>query len=123
MEEIQIPDDLPRWIKDHLQRYLATDGEDGHLWDSAPAGGPGPIPTLLLMTTGRRSGKTRIIPVIYGRSGDDYVVIASKGGSPAHPGWYLNLQATPEVTLQVKADRFKAVARTAVPRSVRSCGR
>lgn len=105
--------DLPKWIADHLQRYLDTDGADGHLWDSAPVGGPGPIPTLLLTTTGRRSGNSIVMPLIYGEAGGNYVVVASKGGAPKHPGWYLNLAAHPDVEVQILARRFRATARTA----------
>lgn len=105
--------DLPKWIADHLQRYLETDGADGHLWDSAPVGGPGPIPTLLLTTTGRRSGKPIVMPLIYGEAGGKYVVVASKGGAPTHPGWYLNLAAHRAVEVQILAKRFRATARTA----------
>ena len=83
------------------------------MWDSAPVGGPGPIPTLLLTTTGRRSGKSIVMPLIYGEANGSCVIIASKGGAPQHPGWYLNLVAHPEVEVQVAADRFRAKARTA----------
>lgn len=107
------PTELPSWIREHVQRYLASDGADGHLWDSKPQGGPGPIPTLLLTTTGRRSGRPLTMPLIYTPRGDDFVVIASRGGSPQHPAWYLNLEASPRVTVQVVARRFDATARTA----------
>ncbi len=96
---------LPDWIADHMRRYIETDGEDGHIWRG--------VPTLLLTTTGRRSGKAKTLPLIYGQSGDDYLVVASRGGAPTHPGWYLNLEAQPEVEVQVAADRFRARARTA----------
>jgi deazaflavin-dependent oxidoreductase (nitroreductase family) len=105
--------ELPDWIRNHVSRYLATDGEDGYLWDASIGGGKGMIATLLLTTVGRKSGRELTLPLIFGRSGSDYVVVASKGGAPAHPAWYLNLEANPEVQLQVKADRFKARARTA----------
>ncbi len=113
MSDVSIPENLPDWIKDHIQRYLASDGEDGHLWDSSIAGGPGPIPTLLLTTTGRRSGQPRILPLIYGERDDGYAIIASKGGAPSHPSWYLNLLENPEVHIQVGAKKTKALARTA----------
>jgi deazaflavin-dependent oxidoreductase (nitroreductase family) len=71
------------------------------------------IPTLLLTTVGRKSGRELTMPLIFGRSGQDYVIVASKGGAPAHPAWYLNLEANPSVRLQVKADKFAARARTA----------
>src|SRR6202041_2303690 len=108
--------ELPGWIKDHLSRYLATDGADGYLWDASMGGGKGMIPTLLLTTVGRKSGQVLTLPLIFGRSGPDYVVVASKGGAPAHPAWYLNLQANPEVQVQVKAEKFKARAFTAGPK-------
>jgi deazaflavin-dependent oxidoreductase (nitroreductase family) len=113
MSESSEKPQLPPWIKDHLNRYLATDGEDGYLWDASLGGGKGMVPTLLLTTTGRKSGKSLTLPLIFGHSADDYVVVASKGGAPAHPAWYLNLDANPEVQVQVKADRFKARAHTA----------
>ena len=112
MSEVRVPDNLPKWIADHMQRYIET-GADGHMWDSAPVGGPGPIPTLLLTTTGRRSGKSLVMPLIYGGANGAYVVIASKGGAPKHPAWYLNLATNTEVEVQVIADRFRAKARTA----------
>ena len=104
---------LPAWIADHLKRYLATNGEDGYLWDASLGGGKGLVPTLLLTTVGRKSGNALILPLIFGRSGPNYVVVASKGGAPTHPAWYLNLHANPEVQVQVKAERFKARAHTA----------
>jgi deazaflavin-dependent oxidoreductase (nitroreductase family) len=91
---------------EHVKRYIETDGEVGHDWrDGAP--------TLILTTTGRRSGEPRPTPLIYGRHGDDYLVVASKGGAPEPPAWYLNLTDDPNVQVQVKADRFPARARTA----------
>ncbi len=105
--------ELPAWIKDHLTRYLATDGVDGYLWDASLGGGQGLVPTLLLTTTGRKSGNVLTLPLIFGRSGANYVVVASKGGAPTHPAWYLNLQANPEVKVQVKAEKFTARAYTA----------
>ena len=100
------------WIAKHRELYL-RDGEAGHLWDSAFAGGPGPIPTLLLFTKGRKSGQESIMPLIYGKVDGGYVVIASKGGAKNHPGWYHNLQAGPEVKVKVKNDVFQARHRVA----------
>ena len=113
MTDPRISPELPDWIRDHLQRYLASNGEDGHLWDATLGGGTGLVPTLVLTTTGRKSGKSLTLPLIYGRAGNSCVVIASKGGAPQHPAWYLNLAANPEVEVQVKAERFRARARTA----------
>ncbi len=105
--------ELPAWIKDHLTRYLATDGVDGYLWDASLGGGKGLVPTLLLTTVGCKSGRALTLPLIFGRSGPNYVVVASKGGAPTHPAWYLNLRANPEVKVQVKAEKFTARAYTA----------
>jgi deazaflavin-dependent oxidoreductase (nitroreductase family) len=113
MAEISIPDYLPDWIRDHVRRYLESDGADGHMWDSSIAGGLGPIPTLLLTTTGRRSGRPLTLPLIYQETESGYAIVASKGGAPSHPAWYLNLTAHPEVEVQVVARRFAAKARTA----------
>jgi deazaflavin-dependent oxidoreductase (nitroreductase family) len=105
--------ELPDWMRKHIERYLATNGEEGYLWDASLGGGKGMIPTLLLTTTGRKSGRELTLALIFGRSGNDYVVVASKGGAPEHPAWYLNLDANPNVKVQVKADKFSAHARTA----------
>jgi deazaflavin-dependent oxidoreductase (nitroreductase family) len=94
--------------QEHVKRYVETDGEVGHDWQDG-------VPVLILTTTGRRSGEDRPTPLIYGRSGDDYLVVASKGGAPDPPAWYLNLSEAPDVQVQVKADRFGAHARTATP--------
>jgi deazaflavin-dependent oxidoreductase (nitroreductase family) len=99
-------DAIEEWQADHIRRYLATDGRDGHEWR------PG-VPTLLLTTKGRRSGVARRNALIYGRDGDRYVVVASKGGDPAHPYWYRNLSADPNVRVQVMGDKFDARARAA----------
>ncbi|WP_371784882.1 nitroreductase family deazaflavin-dependent oxidoreductase [Streptosporangium subroseum] len=91
--------------EEHVKRYRETDGAEGHEWQGTVV--------LLLTTTGRKSGEQRETPLIYQRHGDDYLVVASKGGADAPPAWYLNLQANPEVEVQVLGDRFTARARTA----------
>ena len=113
MPKISIPDSLPVWIKEHIDMYLA-DGDAGHLWDASLGGGEGMLTTLLLTTTGRKSGNQLIIPLIYRPAGNGgFCVIASKGGAPSHPAWYLNLEANPNVHLKVINEEFKAVARVA----------
>ena len=113
MNDISIPESLPDWIKEHLTLYL-EDGEAGHYWDASLGGGEGMLTTLLLTTTGRKSGKKLILPLIYRPTGDGgYCVIASKGGAPAHPAWFLNLEANPSVQVQVATQKFDAVARVA----------
>jgi len=104
---------LPDWIQQHLSRYIATDGAEGYLWDASLGGGKGLVPTLLLTTTGRKSGNALTLPLIFGEFGTEYAVVASKGGAPTHPAWYLNLEANPEVKVQIKGDKFTARARTA----------
>ena len=66
----------------------------------------------LLTTTGRKSGEKYIFPLFYGDDGSSYIVVASKGGAPEHPGWYRNLVAHPEVEVQVGTKKTKAKART-----------
>ncbi len=100
------------WIAEHIALYR-SDPAKAHDWDSSHLGGPGVLPTLLLTTTGRKSGKPRDLPLIYGQHGDSYVVIASKGGMPNHPIWFLNLEANPECDLMVGAKPVKARARVA----------
>lgn len=99
------PPDLTLFGEEHIRRYLETDGAVGHEWNG--------VPTLVLTTTGRKSGQPRQSAMIYGQDGDAYVVIASQGGAPTHPNWYLNLEADPDVEVQVGADRFRARARAA----------
>jgi deazaflavin-dependent oxidoreductase (nitroreductase family) len=93
--------------QEHVDRYEATDGEEGHDWRGTS--------TLILTTKGRKTGETRKNPLIYQEHNGDYLIVASKGGWPKPPAWYLNLQANPEVEVQVLGDRFKARARTATP--------
>ena len=96
---------MPDWISEHVERYLATDGDEGHMFRG--------VPTLLLTTIGRKSGEGRLIPLIYGEDNGTYIVVGSKGGHALHPSWYENLVAYADVKVQVKADRFSARASTA----------
>jgi deazaflavin-dependent oxidoreductase (nitroreductase family) len=98
---------MPLFGHEHVARYRETGGDEGHDWEGTK--------TLLLTTKGRRSGEPREHALIYGRHGDDYLVVASKGGAPQHPAWYLNLDADPDVEVQVGDERFRATARTATP--------
>ena len=77
----------------------------GYIWNG--------VPILLLTTTGRKSGRPRTTPLIYGRDGDDFLVVASMGGAPQHPNWYRNLLAHPATQIQVRADHVEVTARTA----------
>jgi deazaflavin-dependent oxidoreductase (nitroreductase family) len=93
--------------REHVERYRETDGAEGHEWQGTT--------TLLLTTTGRKSGQRYTTPLIYRKHGDDYLIVASKGGADEAPQWYHNLQADPGVEVQVLGDRFTARARTAAP--------
>jgi deazaflavin-dependent oxidoreductase (nitroreductase family) len=95
------------WVAEHVRGYVESGGERGHEWNG--------VQTLLLTTRGRKSGKLRRTALIYGRDDEAYVVVASLGGAPKHPQWYLNLTEHPEVTVQVGAETFPARARTATP--------
>jgi deazaflavin-dependent oxidoreductase (nitroreductase family) len=98
--------DSPRgWVADHIRRYVESDGERGHEWRG--------VPTLLLTTRGRKSGKLRRTALIYGQDGDRYLVVGSEGGAPKHPNWYHNLVDHPDVRVQVGAETFDARARAA----------
>ena len=102
--EQEIIDSPTEWVADHITRYVQTNGEDGHIWRG--------VPTLLLTAVGKVSGVNRRTALIYGRSGDDYVIVASKGGHPTHPLWYNNLVSHSTVQLQVGAEVFAATATT-----------
>jgi proline iminopeptidase len=90
---------------EHVRRYRETGGTVGHIWRRGST-------ILLLTTTGRTSGEKRTTPLIYVPDGPHYAIVASKGGAPDNPGWYKNLEKTPEVELQVKDEVFRARART-----------
>jgi deazaflavin-dependent oxidoreductase (nitroreductase family) len=96
--------DLSLFGDAHVRRYRETGGAVGHIWNGA---------TCLVLTTRRRSGAPRDSALIYGKDGDNLLLIASKGGAPEHPWWYRDLVANPSVEVQLLAERFKARARTA----------
>ena len=114
MTEAKLAPNLPGWMVEHANRYLGSGGTDGHMHKPTQAGRPDlTVPSLLLTTIGRKSGEKFIFPLYYGKAGDSYIVVASKGGAPRHPGWYRNLLADPEVEVQVGTAKMKARARTA----------
>jgi deazaflavin-dependent oxidoreductase (nitroreductase family) len=86
-----------------IEEFRANDGRVGGMFEGAPM--------ILLTHTGRKSGNRYTTPLVHSRDGDDYVVIASKGGADTHPEWYLNVQANPRVRVEVGTDAFDAVAR------------
>jgi deazaflavin-dependent oxidoreductase (nitroreductase family) len=98
--------DSPRaWVRSHIRDYVESGGKKGHRWHG--------FPTLRLTTRGRRSGKLRRTALIYGHDRNRYLLVASSGGSPTHPLWYLNLVEDHKVVLQVGPDVFAGRARTA----------
>jgi deazaflavin-dependent oxidoreductase (nitroreductase family) len=101
----EVFDSPSSWVKSHIDEYVATNGAKGHAWRGAKV--------LLLTTRGRKTSKLRRTALIYGRDGQNYIVVASRGGDEHHPAWYLNLAAEPEVDVQVAADKFSAKARVA----------
>ena len=104
MSRSEIIDSPTGFVAAHIKTYVESNGTEGHIWRG--------VPTLLLTTLGRRSGVGRRTALIYGRDGDDYVIVASKGGSPTNPLWYENLVLVPEVTVQVGAEIFTCTATT-----------
>jgi deazaflavin-dependent oxidoreductase (nitroreductase family) len=104
-EPVYQPIDASLLGAEHVARYRETDGETGYIWNGAT--------TLLLTHTGRKSGVEHTTPLIFARDGDDLLVVASMGGAPMHPQWYLNVEANPAATVQVQADTFAVTARTA----------
>ena len=104
-----LPDETPLdnaipWVAKHAQQYRESNGAEGHDWNGAT--------TLLLTTLGRKSGRLRQNPLIYIEDEGAYHVVASFGGKPHHPAWYLNLDAEPEVRIQVGDEVMDATART-----------
>jgi deazaflavin-dependent oxidoreductase (nitroreductase family) len=91
----------------HIRAYRESNGEVGYLWNGAPS--------LLLTTRGRNTGEPRTSALIFGRHGDDYLVVASMGGAPKHPLWYRNLLAEARAEIQVKGEHIEVEARTASP--------
>jgi deazaflavin-dependent oxidoreductase (nitroreductase family) len=94
-------------LRVHEKIYKGTDGRIGHKMIG--------VPTLLLRSTGRRSGVTRTNALVYARDGDDYLVVASNGGADKPPAWLHNVRAHPDVEVQVGRDRQKASARILEP--------
>lgn len=113
MIPVKVQPELPDWAGDHMRRYVESDGNEGFYVDFRAIGGHELTPTLLLTTTGRKSGKPHTQPLIFGEFDGHIVIVASLGGAPRHPAWYLNLGANPAVGIQIKDRHLRAKARTA----------
>lgn len=96
------------FVDDHRDLYLSSGGAQGHIMGFAHVGVPKFLPSLLLQTVGRKSGRTSIVPLIYGCHGGEWVVVGSKGGAPDNPAWYLNLRAQDRVVMQIATQAFEA---------------
>ena len=106
-EHEEISDSPVGWVAKHINRYVESDGKDGHQYMG--------VQSLLLTTRGRKSGKLYRTALYYGQDGDRYLLVPSNGGSDEHPSWYLNLVENPAVEVQVGAEKFMAQARIATP--------
>ena len=114
MTDAKLAPNMPKWMVDHVDRYLKSGGTDGHMYTiKLPNLPERQVPSLLLVTVGRKSGQKFLFPLFYGRHGNSYYIVASKGGAPEHPGWYRNLKANPEVEVQVGTAKMRARARDA----------
>jgi F420H(2)-dependent quinone reductase len=99
---------LSAFVKVHVALYRASGGRLGGRLGKG-------VPVLLLTTTGRKSGRQRTTPLLHVEDGDRYVVVASAGGAPSHPAWYLNLGSNPAATIQVGGRKLAVRAETAGP--------
>ena len=108
MDESQrLMEERANWLARHLDIYLDSGGREGHIVDLTDLGGGAETPTLVLRTIGRKSGRVLFAPLIYGRDGEDFIIIASKGGMATHPAWHLNLVETPSVEFQVGETAYR----------------
>jgi F420H(2)-dependent quinone reductase len=96
-----------QWVADQARRYEESDGTEGTDMNGSPC--------LLLDYRGKRSGEWHRTVLIYGRDGDDYLIVASKGGAPQHPLWFNSVRENPEVHVRVLGERFTARAEVLPP--------
>src|SRR5258708_40219094 len=101
MTEAKMPDKLPQWMKDHVDRYLKSGGTDGHMYTTNFPNQPQrTVPSLLLITQGRKTGNKHLFPLFYGEGGKGDFILASQGGAPDHPRWYKKIAGPPAMQLQ-----------------------
>ena len=96
------------FVAEHRETYLSSGGRKGHVLDYRHLGGHRFTTCLLIETVGRKSGERRVTPLIYGDTGGEVVIVASKGGADVHPGWYWNVREMGEVTIQIGGQAFRA---------------
>ena len=99
------------WMVKHRDIYLQSGGTQGHVEDLSDVGGHNFTTHCLIKVRGRKSGTTRIVPLIYGDIGGEIVIGASKGGADRHPEWYLNIRSSETVGLQIATEAFEATWR------------
>jgi deazaflavin-dependent oxidoreductase (nitroreductase family) len=99
------------WTAEHRRRYLDSNGLEGHIVNLVEIGGLSFTTCLLLETVGRKSGAKRIQPLIYGDTGGEVIIVASKGGADVHPAWYFNVTAVKDVAFQIGGQAFRATWR------------
>jgi deazaflavin-dependent oxidoreductase (nitroreductase family) len=99
------------WVSGHLHSYLRSGGVEGHIMDISEVGGHAFTTHCLIKLRGRKTGATRITPLIYGDIGGEIVIVASKGGADQHPEWYLNLRASEHVDVQIATQAFRTTWR------------
>jgi deazaflavin-dependent oxidoreductase (nitroreductase family) len=106
---------LPQFMLDHIDTYIRTNGEEGYWFDARPFtdGKAYMVEAGLLKTKGRRSGEWSIAPLQFHRRRGEYLFIASNGGAKRHPAWFFNLEADPNVVIQIKDKVWKGTARIA----------
>jgi proline iminopeptidase len=103
MSEAKLAPNMPQWMREHVDLYLSSGGAEGHMYKiNSPTAPPKPVPSLLLTTIGRKSGERYLFPLFYGQTGKSYIIVASKGGAPEHPGWYRNLLGTRKMTAMAR---------------------
>lgn len=95
------------WMANHTRTYLESGGVQGHIVDMTHLGGHASSTTLLLRTIGRKSGETRILPLLYSYLGGEIILMASRGGSDVHPAWYFNMSGTETVAFQIGTQAFR----------------
>ncbi len=99
------------FVTQHRDTYLSSGGREGHILDYRHLGGHRFTTTLLIETIGRKTGARRITPLIYGDTGGEVAIVASKGGADVHPAWYFNVTAMEQVTIQIGGQAFHATWR------------
>ncbi len=110
MAEELSPELAAAWkrIAEHSHDYISSGGKSGHIFSFTWGGGRALTTCCLLRTTGRKSGEPRTLPLIYGNVKGEVVIVASKGGAPNHPAWYLNIRDGGDVAVQIATQAYKA---------------